>query len=55
MFALLDQLGIRACKGVGISTGGNVPLHMATKQLERVTAMVLVSATPYFPAKLGPS
>jgi pimeloyl-ACP methyl ester carboxylesterase len=50
MLALLDHLGIRTCKGVGISAGGNVLLHMATKQPERITAMVLVSATPYFPA-----
>ena len=49
MFALLDHLGIHACKGVGISAGGNVLLHMAVKQPERLTAMVLVSATPYFP------
>jgi len=51
MFALLDHLKITACKGVGISAGGNVLLHMATKQPSRVTAMVLVSATPYFPAQ----
>ena len=49
IFALLDHLGIRTCKGVGISAGGNVLLHIATKQPERVKAMVLVSATPYFP------
>ena len=51
LFALLDHLGIRTCKAVGISAGGNVLLHMATKQPQRVTAMVLVSATPYFPAQ----
>jgi pimeloyl-ACP methyl ester carboxylesterase len=51
MFALLDHLGIGACKGVGISAGGNVLLHMATRQPHRITAMVLVSATPYFPAQ----
>lgn len=51
MLALLDHLGIRACKGVGISAGGNVLLHMATKQPDRISAMVLVSATPYFPAQ----
>jgi pimeloyl-ACP methyl ester carboxylesterase len=51
MLALLEHLGIRACKGVGVSAGGNVLLHMATKQPERVKAMVLVSATPYFPAQ----
>ena len=51
MFALLDHLGIDAFKGVGISAGGNVLLHMATQQPTRAQAMVLVSATPYFPAQ----
>ncbi len=51
MFALLDRLGIAAFKGIGVSAGGNVLLHMATKQPNRVKAMVLVSATPYFPAQ----
>lgn len=50
LFALLDHLEIRTCKGVGISAGGNILLHMATKS-DRITAMVLVSATPYFPAQ----
>jgi pimeloyl-ACP methyl ester carboxylesterase len=49
VFALLDHLGILTCKGVGISGGGNILLHMATRQPDRVKAMVLVSATPYFP------
>jgi pimeloyl-ACP methyl ester carboxylesterase len=51
IFGLLDHLSISACKGVGISGGGNVLLHMATKQPHRLAAMVLVSATPYFPAQ----
>lgn len=51
VFALLDHLGVGNCKGVGVSGGGNVLLHMATKQPDRVKAMVLVSATPYFPAQ----
>jgi pimeloyl-ACP methyl ester carboxylesterase len=54
MFALLDQLGIQTFNGVGVSAGGNVLLHMATKQPERVSAMVLVSATSYFPAQARP-
>jgi len=54
VLALLDHLGIDACKGVGISGGGNVLLHVATRQPERVKAMVLVSATPYFPAQARP-
>lgn len=51
VLALLDRLNISACKGLGVSGGGNVLLHMATRQPERVKAMVLVSATPYFPAQ----
>jgi pimeloyl-ACP methyl ester carboxylesterase len=49
VLALLDRLKIEAINAVGISGGGNVLLHMATKQPARVHAMVLVSATPYFP------
>lgn len=49
IFSLLDHLKITTFKGVGISGGGNVLLHMATKQPSRIRAMVLVSATPYFP------
>jgi pimeloyl-ACP methyl ester carboxylesterase len=47
--ALLDHLGIRACKAIGMSMGGNTLLHVATMAPERITAMVLVSATMYFP------
>jgi pimeloyl-ACP methyl ester carboxylesterase len=47
--ALLDHLGIERCKAVGISMGGNILLHMATMQPERIEAMVVVSATMYFP------
>jgi len=50
----LDNLEIRACKALGVSGGGNVLLHMATRQPDRVTAMVLVSATPYFPDQSRP-
>src|SRR5437660_3385370 len=54
MYALLDHLGIKTFTGLGVSGGGNVLLHMATKQPERVKAMVLVSATSYFPAQARP-
>lgn len=47
--ALLDHLGIQRCRAAGISMGGNILLHMATMQPERVEAMVVVSATMYFP------
>jgi pimeloyl-ACP methyl ester carboxylesterase len=52
--ALLDHLKINACKGIGMSAGGNVLLHMATMQPQSMQAMVLVSATPYFPAQARP-
>jgi pimeloyl-ACP methyl ester carboxylesterase len=52
VFALLDQLGIERCKAVGMSMGAKTLLHMATEHPDRLDAMVLVSATPYFPAPL---
>ena len=51
ILALLDHLSIRTFKGLGISGGGNVLLHLATREPDRVKAMVLVSATSYFPAQ----
>jgi pimeloyl-ACP methyl ester carboxylesterase len=47
--ALLDHLGIRRCRAIGISMGGNILLHMATIDPERLSAMVVVSAALYFP------
>jgi pimeloyl-ACP methyl ester carboxylesterase len=47
--ALLDHLGIAKCRAIGMSMGGNILLHMATMQPDRIEAMVLVSATMYFP------
>jgi pimeloyl-ACP methyl ester carboxylesterase len=49
--ALLDHLGIERCRAIGLSMGGNVLLHMATLQPQRIDAMVVVSATMYFPAQ----
>jgi len=37
-----------------VSGGGNVLLHLATQQPDRVKSMVLVSATSYFPAQARP-
>ncbi len=54
VLALLDHLQIATVRGLGMSGGGNVLLHIATKHPERVEAMVLVSATPYFPAEARP-
>jgi pimeloyl-ACP methyl ester carboxylesterase len=49
VFALLDHLGIREFRGIGSSSGGMILIHMATQQPDRVEAMVLASATIYFP------
>ncbi|HYU35501.1 MAG TPA: alpha/beta hydrolase [Thermoanaerobaculia bacterium] len=49
VLALLDHLGIETCQAIGVSAGAKTLLHLATRQPERVDAMVLVSATPYFP------
>ena len=47
--ALLDYLGIVKCQAIGLSMGGNILLHMATLEPERIGAMVVVSAAMYFP------
>jgi len=47
--ALLDHLGVRKCRAIGLSMGGNILLHMATLEPNRIEAMVLVSAAMYFP------
>jgi len=49
VYALLDQLGVKRFKAMGISTGGMTLLHMATQQPDRIDAMVLIGATSYFP------
>src|SRR5438552_3546378 len=49
LFALMDHLGIERFKTIGLSLGAKTLLHVATQQPSRVEAMVLVSATPYFP------
>ena len=49
VFALLDHLGIHQVKAIGLSLGAKTLLHLATQQPERLKAMVMVSATPYFP------
>ncbi len=49
LFALLDRLGVERFKAIGMSMGAKTLLHAATQQPNRLEAMVLVSATPYFP------
>jgi pimeloyl-ACP methyl ester carboxylesterase len=49
VFVLLDRLGIERFKAIGLSLGAKTLLHMGTQQPSRIEAMVMVSATPYFP------
>ena len=49
VLALLDHLGIRKVRAMGISTGGMTLLHLATHDPDRLEAMVLIGATIYFP------
>ena len=49
MFAFLNHLVIEKVKGIGCSTGGDILLHMATNQPDRMEAMVLDGAVPYYP------
>jgi pimeloyl-ACP methyl ester carboxylesterase len=51
VFALLDKLNVERFKAMGVSGGAKTLLHMATQQPDRVEALVLVSAAPYFPAQ----
>lgn len=49
VLALLDRLGVRRFRAMGISTGGMTLLHAATRQPDRIEAMVLIGATTHFP------
>src|SRR6185436_18365400 len=48
--ALLDRLGVGRFRAIGMSLGGNTLLHLAMREPDRVPALVLVSATMYYPA-----
>jgi pimeloyl-ACP methyl ester carboxylesterase len=52
VLALLDHLGVPSAKAIGMSMGAKTLLHVATARPNVVAAMVLVSATPYFPPSL---
>ena len=52
VLALLDHLGIAQTKALGMSMGAKTLLHVGTARPNSVGAMVLVSATPYFPPPL---
>jgi len=49
VFGLLDHLGIARFKAIGASAGGMTLLRMATRQPERVEAMIVVGVGTYLP------
>lgn len=48
---LLDHLGIKTVRAMGISAGGMTLLHLATKHPAKVETMVLIGAANHFPAQ----
>ena len=54
ILALLDRLKLERVSAIGMSGGAKTLLHMATAQPSRLDRLVLVSATPYFPAAARP-
>ena len=52
VLTLVDHLGVHRFKAIGMSMGAKTLLHVATARPAAVSAMVLVSAAPYFPAPL---
>jgi pimeloyl-ACP methyl ester carboxylesterase len=52
ILALLDQLGIDRFNAIGVSSGGDILLHLSTKYPERVEKMVLDGTAHYFSKQL---
>jgi pimeloyl-ACP methyl ester carboxylesterase len=49
VLALLDHLRVGRFQAMGLSAGAKTLLHVATGQPDRLSALVLVSGTMYFP------
>lgn len=49
VLALMNALGLEKTRAVGMSLGAKTLLHVATEAPDRISKMVLVSATPRFP------
>jgi pimeloyl-ACP methyl ester carboxylesterase len=47
--ALLNSLGLRRVRAIGLSMGGMVLLHLATREPDRISSMVLVSSASQIP------
>ncbi|MEM1176969.1 MAG: alpha/beta hydrolase [Acidobacteriota bacterium] len=49
--AVLEALGVRRFRAIGLSGGAQALLHQATALPQAVESMVLVSTAPYFPSR----
>jgi pimeloyl-ACP methyl ester carboxylesterase len=49
LLGLLDHLGLRTVRAMGISGGGMTLLHAAVREPERIEAMVVIGAAHHFP------
>jgi pimeloyl-ACP methyl ester carboxylesterase len=47
--ALLNTLGLHRVRAIGLSMGGIVLLHLATREQDRISSMVLVSSASQLP------
>lgn len=47
--ALLNSLGLRRVRAIGLSMGGFVLLHLATREPDRISSLVLVSSASQLP------
>jgi pimeloyl-ACP methyl ester carboxylesterase len=47
--ALLNSLGLRSVRAIGLSMGGMVLLHLASREPDRISSMVLVSSASQLP------
>jgi pimeloyl-ACP methyl ester carboxylesterase len=50
--ALLNSLGLRRVRAIGLSGGGMVLLHLATREPDRISSMVLVSTAQRIPDEM---
>ncbi len=49
MYGLMDDLKIKKFKAIGGSSGGMTLTHMATMDTSRITSMILIAATSFYP------
>lgn len=49
MYGLMDNLKIVKFKAIGGSSGGMTLIHMATMDTSRITSMILIGATSFYP------